>query len=122
MDESFFFVESIGTGSGVGQNSEPTVRALTDGDIVVLSENHFAIPQKSINYLKTPKGFARYQSRITLKQLSVLWQVYGGSDFTPPTSVNIRRSGTSPTPSAASARDMRRYTSQFQILSTGVSR
>ena len=31
LEESFFFVESVGTGSGVGANSEPRVRALGDG-------------------------------------------------------------------------------------------
>ena len=56
LEESFFFVESVGTGT-VGGSGEPTVRPLDD--VVIVYDNHFAIPQKSINFLKTPKGFAR---------------------------------------------------------------
>ena len=80
--------------------------------VIVLTENHFGVPQKSINYLKTPKGFARYASRITLKNLSVIWQVYGGSDFSnPQTSVRILRP-TSPLKEhlpQSTGRDMRSY-------------
>ena len=85
LEDSFFFVDSVGTGTV--NNGEATVRALEDA--VVVSENHFAIPQQSINYLKTPKGFPKYQSRITLKHLSILWQIFGGSDFLPPTAIHL---------------------------------
>ena len=93
MDESFYIVDkAIGTGVlPKNKPTETTIRYLGDDadgsdnsstGVITMHENHFAIPQKSIDYLKAPKGFPSYKSRITLKQLSVLWQIYGGRDFT----------------------------------------
>ena len=95
MDESFFIVDRA-IGSGVlpkNKSGEAEVRYLEDQDggnvnessrssgVITLHENHFPIPQQSIDYLKAPKGFPSFKSRITLKQLSILWQIYGGRDF-----------------------------------------
>ena len=92
MDESFYIVDrAIGTGIlPKNKSGEATIRYLGDTKedknsfdtgVITLHENHFAMPQKSIDFLKAPKGFPSYKSRITLKQLSVLWQIYGGRDF-----------------------------------------
>ena len=93
MDESFYIVDKA-IGSGVLPKNKPmetTIRYVGDDNdtdnsgqagVITMHDNHFAIPQKSIDYLKAPRGFPSYKSRITLRQLSVLWQIYGGRDFT----------------------------------------
>ncbi|TRY61083.1 hypothetical protein TCAL_14969 [Tigriopus californicus] len=68
---------------GIGimpKNGEPAARNL-DNDGVVVRENYFAIPQKTVDYLKTPKGFPKFKSRFTVKKLSLVWQIFGGHDF-----------------------------------------
>ena len=88
MDQSFFIVDrAIGTGLlPKNKPGETAVRYLDSGNeddsgVITLHENHFAITQKTIDYLKAPKGYPSFKSRITLKQLSILWQIYGGRDF-----------------------------------------
>jgi hypothetical protein len=78
--EGFCFLDAIGT--GFSKNGEAGVRHIDD-DPVVFVENHFPTPEKSIDYLKTPQGFPAFQSRITLKRISILWQIYGGKDLLP---------------------------------------
>jgi hypothetical protein len=85
LDE-FCVLDAIGT--GFSKNGEATVRPLDD-EAVVFVENHFPVPVKSIDYLKTPQGFPAFQSRITLKRISVLWQIFGGRDLTPGTSFTV---------------------------------
>ena len=64
-----------------------------------LVENHFSLAKekanRAIDYLKTPKGFPKFQSRITLKHLSVLWQLYGGQDFSIVTQESVSTSSSS---------------------------
>lgn len=68
---------------GIGimpKNGEPVPRNLDDEGVVV-RENFFAIPQKAVDYLKTPRGFPKFKSRFTVKKLSLIWQIFGGHDF-----------------------------------------
>ena len=74
--------------AGFTKNGEASVQHLDD-DPVVFVENHFPPPEKSIDYLKTPQGFPAFQSRITLKRISILWQIYGGKDLSPATSFTV---------------------------------
>lgn len=95
--DDFCILDDVGSGFGE-RPSEALVRVLDPSGSVALFENHFApVADKSIDYLKTPKGFPVFQSRITLRQLSVLWQIYGGSDFSPRTTFSVGiQSGQSP--------------------------
>ena len=90
LDE-FCVLEAIGT--GFSKNGEAAVKLLDGDDPVVFVENHFPVPEKSIDYLKTPKGFPDYQARITLKRISLLWQIFGGKDLTTSTSFTVLGSG-----------------------------
>ncbi|XP_071749892.1 autophagy-related protein 2 homolog B [Lepeophtheirus salmonis] len=82
FDEEFCILDNeIGTGI-ISRSGEPTVRCLLDStDNIVMIDNHFSIPDQSIDYLRTPKNFPKFQTSFTLKKLSVLWKMYGGNDF-----------------------------------------
>lgn len=58
-------------------NKEMSIFSLQqlDSQPVILVENYFPVPEVSIDYLKSPKDFPPFQSRITLRKLSILWQV-----------------------------------------------
>ena len=92
LEEDFCILDDIGSGFG-SKPTEPTVKFLNSSQSVSLIENHFAWTKgaaaANIDYLKTPKGFPKFQSRITLKHLSLLWQIFGGQDFTPMTQGSI---------------------------------
>lgn len=90
--EGFCILDAIGT--GFSKNGEATVQHLDDSPVIFV-ENHFPIPEKSIDYLKAPQVFPPFQSRITLKRLSVLWQIFGGKDLTPATSFTLIGGGSS---------------------------
>ena len=90
LDE-FCFLDAIGT--GFTNTGEASVHNLDGEDPVVFVENHFPVPEKSIDYLKTPQGFPAFQSRITLKRISVQWQIFGGKDLTPGTSFTVLGGG-----------------------------
>ena len=79
LEEFCILDDEVGTGI-LSSNGEPVVKLLDDEGLFV-RENFYAAPEKAINYLKPPKGFPNFQSRITLKRLSVLWQIFGGHDF-----------------------------------------
>ena len=93
-DHDFCILDDIGSAFGSKPN-QPTVKFLNSSQSVSLIENHFAMTKEKsnlqIDYLKTPKGFPKFQSRITLKNLSLLWQIYGGTDFTPVTQGSINQ-------------------------------
>ena len=79
LEEFCILDDEVGTGI-LSSTGEPVVKLLDDEGLFV-RENFYAAPEKAINYLKPPKGFPNFQSRITLKRLSVLWQIFGGHDF-----------------------------------------
>jgi hypothetical protein len=90
LDE-FCVLDAIGT--GFAKSGEAAVQHLDGDDPVVFVENHFPVPEKSIDYLKTPQGFPAFQSRLTLKRISVLWQIFGGKDLSPGTSFTVLGGG-----------------------------
>ena len=79
LEEFCILDDEVGTGI-LSSSGEPVVKLLDDEGLFV-RENFYAAPERAINYLKPPKGFPNFQSRITLKRLSVLWQIFGGHDF-----------------------------------------
>lgn len=60
----------------------PEIRALIPEPILVM-ENHFAIPHGKADLLKPPKHYPVPLMRYTLREMSVVWHMYGGHDFGP---------------------------------------
>jgi len=68
-------------GSGIMSSAGvPTVRCL-DPEGVTLIDNHFKVPNAAMDYLKPPKEFPLPQAKISLTKMSLVWQIFGGNDF-----------------------------------------
>ncbi|XP_053576099.1 autophagy-related protein 2 homolog A isoform X2 [Bombina bombina] len=68
---------------GIGvppKNGEPVVRKLVAGPIAV-KDGHFSRPLGSTDLLKPPAKFPVPETRIVLREISVVWHLYGGKDF-----------------------------------------
>ncbi|KAE8748880.1 hypothetical protein FOCC_FOCC004474 [Frankliniella occidentalis] len=79
-DEDFCILEEE-TGSGIPPKSGlPEIRALIPEPIHIL-ENHFAVPHGKADLLKPPKHYPVPVMRYTLREMSVVWHMYGGHDF-----------------------------------------
>ncbi|KAK7082787.1 Autophagy protein [Halocaridina rubra] len=79
-DEEFCILDDA-PGTGIKSPSgEPQVRLLTD-DPVVIYDNHFTVPLGKVDQLKAPKHFPSACIKYTLQELTVVWFMYGGSDF-----------------------------------------
>ncbi|GBM63346.1 Autophagy-related protein 2 A [Araneus ventricosus] len=79
-DDEFCILEDD---PGVGvlpKNGEPQVRILTKEPIQII-ENHFSVPPGKSDVLKAPKHFPDPLDTFTLREMSLSWQLYGGSDF-----------------------------------------
>jgi len=78
--ESFCILEEE-EGSGiVPSGGGPAVRSLVEGGVNIV-DNHFNVPQAVIDHLKSPKGFPLPQMKLSLTKLSLVWQIFGGNDF-----------------------------------------
>jgi hypothetical protein len=44
-------------------------------------DNHLTVPHEAIDYLKAPRGFPVSVAKLALTKLSLLWQIFGGNDF-----------------------------------------
>ena len=56
------------------------VTVLAPGPIRV-KDGHFSRPRGSADLLRAPAGFPVPQSRVVLREVSVVWHLYGGKDF-----------------------------------------
>uniref|UniRef100_A0A8C5WLY3 Autophagy related 2A n=1 Tax=Leptobrachium leishanense TaxID=445787 RepID=A0A8C5WLY3_9ANUR len=68
---------------GIGvppKDGEPVVRKLVD-DLIVVKDGHFSRPLGSTDLLKPPNKFPVPETRIVLREISVVWHLYGGKDF-----------------------------------------
>ncbi|XP_018409817.1 PREDICTED: autophagy-related protein 2 homolog A [Nanorana parkeri] len=68
---------------GIGvppKDGEPVVRKLVDSPILV-KDGHFSRPIGSTDLLKPPANFPVPETRIVLREISVVWHLYGGKDF-----------------------------------------
>ncbi|XP_077315666.1 autophagy-related protein 2 homolog A [Lithobates pipiens] len=68
---------------GIGvppKDGEPVVRKLVDSPIWV-KDGHFSRPIGSTDLLKPPAKFPVPETRIVLREISVVWHLYGGKDF-----------------------------------------
>ena len=62
------------------QDSEPTIRVFLDKPIEIV-DDYFSKPIGRADLLKSPEHFPMAESRYTLKELTFVWHMYGGSDF-----------------------------------------
>ncbi|KAF5283909.1 hypothetical protein FQA39_LY04729 [Lamprigera yunnana] len=79
-DDEFCFV---GDEAGLGilpKNGIPEIRWLTEDPLKII-DNHFSVPVGKTDLLKPPKNYPTPIMRYTLCEMSVIWHMYGGSDF-----------------------------------------
>lgn len=62
------------------KDGEPVVTVLSTGPIKV-KDSHFSRPRGSSDLLRAPSHFPVPQSRVVLREISVVWHLYGGKDF-----------------------------------------
>ena len=78
--ESFCILEEE-EGSGImPSGGGPGVRVLHN-EGVNLVDNHFSAPAAQVDHLRPPQGFPSPQLRLALTRLSLVWQIFGGNDF-----------------------------------------
>ena len=62
------------------KDGEPKIRILAKEQIQI-KDNHFSMPLGKIDQLRAPEHFPPAVYRYTLRELSLVWHMYGGSDF-----------------------------------------
>ncbi|XP_059810801.1 autophagy-related protein 2 homolog A [Hypanus sabinus] len=62
------------------KDGEPVVSKLTD-ETIVIKDGYFSRPIGSTDLLKAPSRFPVPDTRIMLREISVVWHLYGGKDF-----------------------------------------
>ncbi|XP_031424762.1 autophagy-related protein 2 homolog A [Clupea harengus] len=78
-NDDFCILEAPGMGIPP-RDGEPVVTVLLPGPIRV-KEGYFSRPRGSSDLLRAPSRFPVPQSRLVLKEISVVWHLYGGKDF-----------------------------------------
>lgn len=79
-DEEFCIV---GEDAGVGMMPKygvPEVRWLSE-EYLRIVDNHFAVPLGKTDELKAPKHFPKAVLSYTLREMTLVWHMYGGRDF-----------------------------------------
>lgn len=69
------------------KEEEPVVKIMVD-DAIVIRENYFSLPVKKTETSRAPVHFPIPVIRYVVKEVSLVWHLYGGKDFgtAPPTS------------------------------------
>ncbi|XP_006819260.1 autophagy-related protein 2 homolog B-like, partial [Saccoglossus kowalevskii] len=83
------------------RDGEPEVKILSDQTIKIV-KNHFSLPTGKTDLLKPPDHFPPAVCRYTLKEMSLVWYIYGGRDFE--SSCDERNSPGSRSPSSPSSK------------------
>ncbi|XP_062856469.1 autophagy-related protein 2 homolog A isoform X2 [Trichomycterus rosablanca] len=78
-NDDFCILEAPGIGIPP-KDGEPVVKLLCQGPIKV-RDGHFSRPRGSSDLLRAPSLFPVPQSRVVLREVSVVWHLYGGKDF-----------------------------------------
>lgn len=83
----------IGHEQGLGifpKSGLPEINWLTSDPIRVV-DNHFGIPIGKTDLLKSPKHYPTPIMRYTLCDMTIVWHMYGGNDFTLPDSSDKKK-------------------------------
>ncbi|XP_045776886.1 autophagy-related protein 2 homolog A [Maniola jurtina] len=80
-DDEYCIVEEQPYGQD-NEMDEPTVTWLGNGPTFMV-DNHFTVPAARSDVLKAPKSFPLPVFRYTLCEMSLTWNMYGGTDFRP---------------------------------------
>lgn len=69
------------------REEEPVIKIMAD-DAIVIKDNYFSLPVKRTDTSKAPLHFPVPVIRYVVKEVSLVWHLYGGKDFgtVPPTS------------------------------------
>ncbi|XP_066992632.2 autophagy-related protein 2 homolog A [Anabrus simplex] len=79
--EDDFCILDKEAGSGLmPRNGLPEVRVLCQEPIRVI-EHHFPVPLGKTDLLRAPKDYPAAVLRYTLREMSIVWHMYGGQDF-----------------------------------------
>ena len=62
------------------RDGEPSIKCLTSEPIRV-TDNHFGMPVGKTDQLQPPEHFPQAVYRYTIKEMSLVWYMYGGADF-----------------------------------------
>ncbi|KAE8586365.1 hypothetical protein XENTR_v10021645 [Xenopus tropicalis] len=62
------------------KDEEPSVKKLVD-DNILIKENHFNLPLQKMDTSKAPLHFPVPVVRYVVKEVSLVWHLYGGKDF-----------------------------------------
>uniref|UniRef100_A0A6Q2WTK4 Autophagy related 2A n=1 Tax=Esox lucius TaxID=8010 RepID=A0A6Q2WTK4_ESOLU len=100
-NDDFCILEAPGMGIPP-RDGEPLVKVLTEGPIR-MREGHFSRPRGSSDLLRAPSRFPVPQSRVVLREVSVVWHLYGGRDFGGKALGRSASSGTRGSPSRSAA-------------------
>ncbi|XP_063002254.1 LOW QUALITY PROTEIN: autophagy-related protein 2 homolog A [Elgaria multicarinata webbii] len=77
--DDFCILDAPGTGIPP-RDGEPVVTKLLEGPVRI-QEGHFSRPLGSTDLLKAPSHFPVPESRVVMREISVVWHLYGGRDF-----------------------------------------
>lgn len=72
------------------QNGLPEVRLLMQEPVRVI-DNHFSVPHGKTDLLRAPKHYPSAVLRYTLREMSIVWHMYGGQDFSAPQATQINK-------------------------------
>ncbi|KAB5571342.1 hypothetical protein PHYPO_G00223950 [Pangasianodon hypophthalmus] len=78
-NDDFCILEAPGIGIPP-KDGEPVVKVLCKSPIKV-RDGYFSRPRGSSDLLRAPARFPMPQSRVVLREVSVVWHLYGGKDF-----------------------------------------
>ncbi|KAK2180615.1 hypothetical protein NP493_435g00001 [Ridgeia piscesae] len=78
-DDEYCIIDSPGMGV-MSRDGEPRIRVLTSDPIAVM-DNHFHMPLGQTDQLRSPDNFPGAILRYTLREMSLVWYMYGGHDF-----------------------------------------
>ncbi|XP_033110504.1 autophagy-related protein 2 homolog A-like [Anneissia japonica] len=78
-DDEFCILDEPGTGFRP-RDDEPEVKVRTEKVIRIIND-HFKRPLEKADQLKSPDNFPPALKRFTLKEMTIVWQMYGGKDF-----------------------------------------
>ncbi|CAH1722364.1 unnamed protein product [Aphis gossypii] len=124
IEKEFCFVEhEVGSGK-MPRSNIPEVRMLTDTQLRLVN-NYFKAPVGKIDMLQAPKEYPMPVVKYTLREMTLIWHIYGGTDFSTKTIHNeltkhvtiVSETNSCPTSPNTLRPSLSRYYSQTNINS-----